>query len=601
MTTRPNPRPNLFLKNNEGRKTQTTQRGYQVIHDPALNKGTAFTPEERKALGLEGLLPPVVTTELEPQLNRAYAAYHAAPTDLAKHIYMWRLHDENETLFYALLQRHMMEIMPVVYDPVVGEAIEKYSEVMTNPRGVFLSIDDPEGIEEKLLAWGAGPDDIDLLVASDAEEILGIGDWGSNGIDISVGKLAVYTAAAGVDPHRVIPVVLDVGTDNARLLNDPSYVGYQHSRIRGKAYDDFIDAYVKAARKLFPKAYLHWEDFGSTNARRILERYRDSIPTFNDDVQGTGAIVLSGLLNAVKVTGQSWKDQRVIVLGGGTAGCGIADQIRDQMVRAGGLSKEEATKHIWIVDLPGLLTEEMSEGLLDFQRPYARPAAEVAGYKRTPSIPNTAAETRWPAMAALLAAASAKAGIIDLATTVAEVKPTILIGTSTTPGLFTEEIVRTMAAHVERPIIFPLSNPTILHEATPAHILEWTNGKGLVATGAPFDDVTYGGVTYVIGQANNAALYPGLGMGIIVSRALKVTDEMIFAAAKTVADQAQLGAPGASLLPSNADLRITSSLVAVEVVRTAISQGVAGVKVDNPVEAVRNAEWWPVYYPVEAI
>jgi malate dehydrogenase (oxaloacetate-decarboxylating) len=594
-------RPNKFIRDNDTRKIQTTSRGYQVIHDPAINKGSSFTAAERKALGIEGLLPPVITTDMDAQLKRAYRAYHAAPTDLSKHIYMWRLHDENETLFYALLQRHMMEIMPVVYDPVVGEAIEKYSEVMTNPRGVFLCIDAPEKIEEQLAAWGAGPDDIDLLVASDAEAILGIGDWGSNGIDISVGKLAVYSAAAGVDPQRVIPVVLDVGTNNEKLLNDPSYVGYRRSRVRGKAYDDFVDAYVAAARKLFPKAYLHWEDFGSTNARRILNRHRTTIPTFNDDIQGTGAIVVSGLLNAVKRSGLSWKDQRVVVLGGGTAGCGIADQVRDQIVRGSGLSVEEANKRIWIVDLPGLLTEDMADGLYDFQRPYARPEAEVKDYKRTPSSPDAAAETRWPAMAKLLAVQSGKGGIIDLATTVAEVKPTILIGTSTTPGMFTEEIVRTMASHVEHPIIFPLSNPTILHEATPAHLLEWTDGKVLVATGAPFDDVTCGGVTHTIGQANNAALYPGLGMGVIASRARQVTDEMIFAAAKAVADQAPLEAPGSSLLPSNEDLRTTSSMVAVEVYRTAMDQGLAGAPSEDPVETVRCLEWWPVYQPIEAV
>jgi len=594
-------RPNKFLKENDVRKIQTTARGYQVLRDPALNKGTAFTPEERKALDIDGLVPPVVTTDMETQLIRAYRAYHAAPTDLAKHIYMWRLHDENETLFYALLQRHMMEIMPVVYDPVVGEAIEKYSEIMTNPRGVFLNIDAPDKIEQQLTAWGAGAEDIDILVASDAEAILGIGDWGSNGIDISVGKLAVYTAAAGVDPHRVIPVVLDVGTNNERLLNDPSYVGCRHSRVTGKAYDDFVDAYVTIAHKLFPKAYLHWEDFGSANARRILDRHRTSLPTFNDDIQGTGAIVVSGLLNAVKRSGLSWKDQRVIILGGGTAGCGIADQIRDQIVRGGGLSVAEANKRIWIVDLPGLLTEDMAGGLYDFQRPYARSEAEVKNYKRIPSSPNAAAETRWPAMAKMLAVQSGKGGIIDLATTVAEVKPTILIGTSTTPGLFTEQIVRNMASHVEHPIIFPLSNPTILHEATPAHLLEWTDGKVLVGTGAPFADVTLGGVTYTIGQANNAALYPGLGMGIIVSRARQVTDEMIFAAAKAVADQAPLEAPGASLLPSNEDLRTTSSVVAVEVLRTAMDQGVAANQPADAVEAVRSAEWWPVYQPIEAI
>ena len=588
------------IKDNTGRRITTTARGYDVLRDPALNKGTAFSQSERKALGLNGLLPPVITRELEPQLDRAYRAYHAAPTDLAKHIYMWRLHDNNVTVFYALLQRHMLEMLPVVYDPVVGEAIENYSEVMTRPRGIFLSIDDPQGVEAKLAAFGAGADDIDLLVASDAEEILGIGDWGSNGIDISIGKLAVYTAAAGVDPHRVIPVVLDVGTDNEKLLNDPLYIGYRHSRVRGKAYDDFIDAYVTAAKKLFPKAMLHWEDFGSTNARRILGRYRDKVATFNDDMQGTGAIVLSGLLNAVARTGTPWTEQRVVVFGSGTAGVGIADQIRDLMVHHG-LSSEEATRRLWLVDLPGLLTAEMTDGLLDFQRPYARPEAEVAGYARTQCEEIPSAETRWPEMAALRAKAAVKGGIIDLATVVDAVKPTILIGTSTTPQQFKEGIVRSMAANVEHPIIFPLSNPTLLHEATPTQLLTWTQGKAFVATGAPFDDVVLNGVTYQIGQANNAALYPGLGLGIIVSRASKVSDEMIFAAAQAVAGLAPEPTPGASLLPSNADLRTTSSVVAIEVARTAINHGLSEQKLENVVEDVRQAQWWPTYCPIEAV
>ena len=587
------------VRTGDRRTIRTTARGYEVLRDPALNKGTAFSADERDALLLNGLLPPVITSELEPQLDRAYAAYHAAPSDLQKHIYMWRLHDNNETLFYALLQRHMLEMLPVVYDPVVGEAIENYSEVFTRPRGVFLSIDDPDGVEARLAAVGAGPDDIDLLVASDAEEILGIGDWGANGVDISIGKLAVYTAAAGVDPHRVIPVILDVGTDNAKLLNDPEYIGYRRGRIRGQQYDDFINAYVEAAKKLFPKAMLHWEDFGSTNARRILDRYRDEVPTFNDDMQGTGAIVMSGLFNAVQLSGTAWRDQRAVVLGGGTAGCGIADQIRDQIERDG-VPREEATRRVWIVDLPGLLTTDMSDGLLDYQRPYARPADEVAGLRRTPCAADRTAETRWPAMAALRAAAAGRAGIIDLATTVEAAKPTILIGTSTTPGMFTEEIVKTMAASTERPIVFPLSNPTILHEATPEHLLTWTEGKALVATGAPFDDVELGGITYRIGQANNAALYPGFGFGVIVSRASKVTDEMILAAAQAVAGEADLSTPGASLLPSNAALRTTSSIVAVEVARTALEQGLARADLDDPVEAVREAAWWPVYNPVEA-
>ncbi|MGV2937190.1 NAD-dependent malic enzyme [Providencia sp. AGC89] len=590
----------IVVENNI-RKIKTTARGYQVLRDPSLNKGTAFTEEERKALDLNGILPPVITEDMEVQLDRSYRAYRECRTDLDKHIYMWRLHDNNVTLFYALLQRHMLEMLPVVYDPVVGEAIEKYSEVITRPRGLFLSINEPELIEEKLRAFGAEGNDIRLIVTTDAEEILGIGDWGSNGIDISVGKLAVYTAAAGVDPHSVIPVVLDVGTNNEKLLNDPSYVGNRHERIQGKVYDDFVDAYVKAARKLFPNAVLHWEDFGSTNARSILDKYRAQFATFNDDVQGTGAIVLAGLLNAVKLSKTSWTEQRVVVFGAGTAGCGIADQIRDQMIRSG-LTREEAISRIWLVDLPGLLTSDMTDDLLYFQKDYVKDIQSVSNYPRKVVDVSVEAQTRWPAMANILAKSNKSKGIIDLASVIEQVKPTILIGTSTQPGAFTESIVRNMASNVEHPIIFPLSNPTLLHEATPQHLIEWTDGRVFVATGAPFDDVIYKDVCYKIGQANNAALYPGLGFGAIVSQAEKITDEMIFSAVQAVASQATLGAQGASLLPSNEDLRITSSIVALEVMRMAKSQGVA--KVDptlSEVEVVRTAAWWPVYLPVEAI
>lgn len=586
---------------NGSKKIKTGARGYNVLRDPSLNKGTAFTADERKALGLVGLLPPVVGETLEVQLNRAYQAYQSKPTDLDKHIYMWELHDNSVVLFYALLQRHMLEMLPVVYDPVVGEAIENYSEVMTRPRGVYLNINEPESIEEQLRSFGASADEIDLLVASDAEEILGIGDWGSNGVDISVGKLAVYTAAAGVDPHRVIPVVLDVGTNNEKLLNDPAYIGNRHARVTGKVYDEFIDAYVAAVKKLFPQAVLHWEDFGATNARRILERHRDHVPTFNDDMQGTGAIVLAGLLNAVKLSKTPWTEQRVVIFGAGTAGCGIADQIRDQMVRSG-LTVEEAVSRIWLVDLPGLLTAEMKDGLLDFQLPYAKSQAEVAGFAKANAPVSIEAKTRWPAMVAAQVTANANGGVIGLATVVEQVKPTILIGTSTVPGSFTEEIVKSMASHVDHPIVFPLSNPTLLHEATPENLINWTDGKVFVATGAPFDDVIYKGVRYHIGQANNAALYPGLGFGAIVSRASKITDEMIFAAVQAVASQAVLGIPGASLLPSNADLRSTSSVVALEVLRTAQQQKLA--RIEEPasdVEYVRQAAWWPEYVTVEGV
>ncbi len=581
------------------RVLETTARGYDVLRDPALNKGDAFTPEERSALGLDGLVPDAVATSLEPQVELAYRHYSSHPTDLAKHLYMLGLHDNNVTLFYALIQRHLLEMLPVVYDPTVGEAIENFSEVYTRPRGLFLSIDKPDAVEAELRGFGAGADDIDLIVASDAEEILGIGDWGANGIDISIGKLAVYTAAAGIDPHRVLPVVLDVGTDQEKLLNDPTYIGYRHGRVRGQAYDDFIDRYVQAARKVFPRALLHWEDFGSTNVRRILDRYRDSMPTFNDDMQGTGAIVMSGLFNALKVTGTGWPDQRVVVLGGGTAGIGIADQIRDQMVRDG-LDAGQANRRIWIVDLPGLLTDDMADGLLDYQRPYARPASEVSSWAKTPVDVDSADAGRWPAMAALQKARAAS-GIIGLETVVEQVKPTILIGTSTKPGLFTRSVVESMASHVDRSVIFPLSNPTPLAEATPAQLLSWTHGQALVATGSPFGDVEEGGITFKIGQANNAALYPGLGLGAIVCRAAQVTDEMILAAARAVADEADIAAPGAALLPSNAALRTTSSVVALQVARAAQDQGVAQSKLDDPVEAVRQAQWWPEYCPVVAV
>jgi len=577
---------------------ETEARGYDVLRNPALNKGTAFTETERERLGLVGLLPSAEPVELAQQVDLAYAHYCEHGTDLDKHLYLLRLHDNNVTLFYALMQKHLLEMLPVAYDPTVGEAIEGFSELYSRPRGVFLAIDAPDAVEAALAATGATADEIDLIVATDAEEILGIGDWGACGIDISIGKLAVYTAAAGIDPHRVLPVVLDVGTDNETLLNDPEYMGVRHGRIRGAEYDAFVDAYVQAARKQFPNALLHWEDFGSTNCRRILDRYRDTCATFNDDMQGTGAITMSGLYNALKVAGTAWTDQRVVVLGAGTAGCGIADQICAQMVRDG-MTADEARDRVFLVDLPGLLTDDMNDALLDYQRPYAKPLSDVTDWTRTAPVIDTANAARWPAMARLQDERSAD-GIIDLAAVVAAVQPTILIGTSTTPGRFTEAIVTDMAAHVDRPIVFPLSNPTPLAEATPTQILTWTKGRALVATGSPFDDVELDGVTHHIGQANNAALYPGLGLGVIVARASKISDEMIRAAALAVAGRADLTAPGAALLPSNQYLRATSSVVAVDVVKTAQAEGLAQAEIDNPVEAVRQAEWWPVYRPVVA-
>src|SRR5689334_14058140 len=448
-----------------------------ALNDPLRNRGAAFTLAEREALGLTGRLPSGVQT-LEEQANRTWQQLQAQGDDLAKNVYMEGLHDRNEVLYYKVLLDHLAELLPVIYDPTVGDAIERYSHEFRRPRGIYLSINRPDDIEAAFGTLGLGPGDVDLIVCSDAEEILGIGDWGVGGIQISVGKLAVYTAAAGIDPHRVIPVSLDVGTDNEGLLNDPLYLGNRHARIRGAAYDAFIEKYLQVASRLFPSALLHFEDFGASNARRILVRYRDRYRIFNDDMQGTGAVVMAGLFNALKVTGTRCREQRVVILGGGTAGVGIADQIRDQMVRDG-LDEAAATRLVWIVDLPGLLTDDMSHGLLDYQRPYARPAAEAAGWAKTPVEVDPSAALRWPQMAALRQA-RATSGIVTLETVVEQVKPTVLIGTSTSHGAFTQQVVESMSAGTERPVIFPVSNPTSKIEAMPADIIAWSRGKARV-------------------------------------------------------------------------------------------------------------------------
>jgi malate dehydrogenase (oxaloacetate-decarboxylating) len=552
------------------KRFEVQMTGPDLLHEPFLNKGDAFTTQERATFGLTGLLPEAVTT-LDEQVKRAYMQYQQQPDDPRKNIYLNMLQDSNEVLFYKLLSEHMYEMLPVIYDPTVAVAIEQYSLEYRRPRGVYLSIDHPERIEESFRNYGAGPDDIDLLVATDAEEILGIGDWGVGGIQISVGKLAVYTAAAGIDPARVIPVMLDAGTNRESLLNDPFYIGNRHARVRGARYDAFIDAYITTATKLFPKALLHWEDFGPSNARRILEKYRDKICTFNDDIQGTGAITLAAIYTALRIAGTAIRDQRVVIFGSGTAGIGNADQIRAAMMQAG-LSKEEATRHFWCVDIQGLLLDSMGDALRDFQVPYARPADEVKGWNH--DMPG---------------------GGISLAEVVRQVHPTMLIGTSTTPGMFTESIVKEMAAHTQRPIIFPLSNPTQLMEASASDLITWTDGRALVATGIPSHPVTYKGTTYVIGQANNALLYPGLGLGTIVARASQVSNSMFTAAAKAVADQVDAKQPGASLLPHVDNLRSVSATVAVEVAKTAASEKLARVELTNVVQQVQDAMWQPEY------
>ncbi|MEW9574302.1 oxaloacetate-decarboxylating malate dehydrogenase [Bacillus toyonensis] len=553
---------------------ETTLRGAEVLSTPLLNKGVAFTQEEREELGLKGLLPPAVLT-LEEQARRAYEQFSSQPDDLLKNVYLTALHDRNEVLFYRILTDHLREMLPIVYTPTVGVAIQRYSHEYRKPRGIYLSINDPSGIEDAFANIGATAENIDLVVVTDGEGILGIGDWGVGGINIAIGKLAVYTAAVGIDPSRVLPVILDVGTNREELLNNPFYIGNRHPRITGEAYDEFIDTFVQAVNKQFPKALLHWEDFSSRNARKILDKYRHDVCTFNDDIQGTGAVSLAAVLSAVKASGVPLSEHRVVVFGAGTAGIGIADQVRDAMVRVG-LSDEESHNRFWCIDRNGLVTDNM-EGLLDFQIPYARKEAEVSDWKQN--------------------------DVIGLAEVVKHVKPTILIGTSTVAGAFKEEIIKEMASHVERPIILPMSNPTPLAEAKPADLIEWTEGRALVATGSPFEPVTYNGVTYVIGQSNNALIFPGLGLGTIVVRASVMTDGMFAAAAEAVASMVDTSQPGAPILPEVEELRNISELVAIEVAKVAVAEGIARENLsDNDIKiAVKEAMWKPEYRQIKAV
>ncbi len=548
---------------------RTTLRGRQVLADPRINKGTAFSDGERGDLGLIGLIPAAHFT-LADQVARVYAQYLAQPDDLARNVTLTALHDRNEVLFYRLLTDHLSEMLPIVYTPTVGRAIQQYSQEYRRPRGIYLSVDHPELIEASLLASDLGPDDVDLIVATDAGAILGIGDWGVGGINIAVGKLAVYTAAGGIDPVRTIPVMLDVGTDRRSLLDDPLYIGNRHPRVPAAEYDAFLDAFTQTVGKLFPRALLHWEDLGVANARRLLERYRNERLTFNDDIQGTGAVNLAAVLAATRATGRPLVSQRIVIFGMGTAGSGIADQLTAAMA-AEGVPAEEARQRIWAVDRHGLLTRDMT-GLSDQQRRYARDPAE--------GLDGVAA---------------------GLAEVVARVHPTVLVGTSGQTGAFTEAIVRDMAARTDRPVILPMSNPTELSEAVPADLITWTNGRGLVATGSPYPAVEHDGAGYEIAQANNALVFPGLGLGVIAARARRVTDGMLLAAARAVADLVDISLPGAPLLPPVSRLRETSVAVAVAVVRAARVEGVAESGPDTDLAAqVRALMWEPRYRAMRA-
>lgn len=542
--------------------------GLNLLNNPFLNKGTAFTKEERAKYGITGMLPSTVQT-LEQQSVQAYGQYLSKQTDLEKRIFLMNLFNTNRTLFYKLMGEHLVEFMPVVYDPVVADSIEQYNEIFLKPQdAAFLSIDEPENIKASLKN-AAGGRDIRLIVVTDAEGILGMGDWGVNGVDIAIGKLMVYTAAAGINPAQVLPVSIDAGTNNEELLNNPLYLGNRHARVEGETYYEFIDQFVQSATELFPEVLLHWEDFGRGNAATILEKYEDKITTFNDDIQGTGIVVLAGVLGGLNISGEQLKDQTILTFGAGTAGVGIANILLDEMIRQG-VPEEEARQHFYQVDKQGLLFED-TKGLTPGQIPFARKRSEFTNADE----------------------------LTNLEAVVKAIHPTIMIGTSTQPGAFTEEIVKEMAAHTPRPIIMPLSNPTKLAEAKAKDLIEWTDGKALVGTGIPAADVEYNGVTYQIGQANNALMYPGLGLGLIASTATRVNAEIISQASRALGGIVDVTKPGAAILPPVAKITEFSQTIAETVAKSVVAQKLNREEITDIKEAVESAKWVPEYKSLE--
>ncbi|WP_308557442.1 malolactic enzyme [uncultured Lactobacillus sp.] len=537
---------------------------YNILNDPFLNKGTAFTKSERESLGLVGTLPAKVQT-IEEQAERIYEQYKARTKSTERRKFLMELFNTNRTLFYYVIEQHIEELLPVIYDPVIAPAIEKYSEIFMKPQGAaFLSIDDSDEIEASLIN-AAGGRKIKLIVVTDGEGILGIGDWGSNGVNISVGKLMVYTAAAGIDPREVLPVSLDVGTNNQTLIDDPLYLGEKHARVTGDDYYEFVDKFVKTARSIFPDVYIHFEDFGRDNATKILNKYRKEIPVFNDDVQGTGIVCLAGVLGALNISKQKFSDQIFLTFGAGTAGMGIANMMYREML-VEGLSPEEAKKHFYLVDRQGLLFND-TPGITPEQKPFVRDRSEFDNPDE----------------------------LTNLEAVIKTVHPTIMIGTSTTPGAFTEAAIKEMAAHTERPIIFPISNPTELMEASAKDLIKWTDGRALIATGVPSDPVEYKGTKYYIGQANNALIYPGLGLGVLASKAKLVSDEMLSAAAHSLGGIVDPDEKGAAVLPPVSKIKIFSEKEAISVAQTAIDQKLADESIKDAKEATENMKWIPKY------
>ena len=539
-------------------------KAMDILNNPYLNKGTGFTMDERQKLGLVGALPAKVQT-LQEQADETYAQFKTKAKGLPQRQFLMEIFNTNRTLFFYLMGQHIVEFMPIVYDPVIAESIENYSNIFVQPQqAAFLSVDDQDHIAESLKNAADGRD-IRLIVVTDAEGILGIGDWGINGVDIAVGKLMVYTAAAGIDPSQVLAVSLDAGTNNQQLLDDPMYLGNRHQRVTGEDYYTMVDKFVQASRQLFPDALLHFEDFGRDNAAVILNKYKDEMPVFNDDIQGTGIIALAGVLGALNISKERLIDQKFLTFGAGTAGMGIAQMLYDEMVRQGA-DPAEAKKHFYLVDVQGLLFND-TPGLTPEQQAFTRDRSEFAN----------------------------SADLTDLLSVVKAVHPTVMIGTSKQPGAFTEEVVKEMAAHTARPIIFPISNPTKLIEAMPADLIKWTDGKVLTATGIPVDDVEYQGVKYTIGQANNALVYPGVGFGAIAAHSKIVNEKMLAAAAHALGGIVDPDQPGAAVLPPVAKLEDFTTRVAEVVAQSAIDQGFADEKITDAKKAVADLKWEAKY------
>jgi len=550
---------------------RSAPRGVELLEDPISNRGTAFTPEERVKLGLDGLLPPVVET-LEQQRARAFEAYRRKGDDLERHIYLRALQDTNETLCYALLRRHLAEMVPIVYTPVVAQACAQFSQIYRRPRGLFLSYPLADRLE--LLLENRPRRDVDVIVVTDGERVLGIGDQGAGGMAISIGKLQLYTLFGGVEPSRTLPVLLDVGTNNAERLAEPDYIGWRHERVAGDAYFDFVDRFVTAVKRVLPGVLLQWEDFARDHAAPLLERYRDQLCTFNDDIQGTAAVVIAALTGALGVTGGRFRDQRIVIAGAGSAGVGLAAYLLEVM-RSEGLSVEEGRRRIYLVDRQGLVHDRLPD-LTPGQRAYAQPFETLTAFGRDTS------------------------GGIPLESVLEATGATVLLGVSAVCGLFGEKAVRAMAARVERPIIFPLSNPIERCEATPHDLLRWTDGRALIATGSPYAPVTYAGVTRRIAQCNNVYIFPAVGLGALSVASRRVTDGMMLAAARALGARSPARTdPMAPLLPALDELLGLTPDIALAVARQAQDSGVAATSPEDAVRAAIAARFWvPVYRPL---